>query len=106
MYTLIFLLASGVFAIGVLVGVRCQEINLQGRERRLARQRRQMNAELQAIQAHHEVNHLIWEARNELRQNALVHAQHLPFVIEHEPEVMVPRQRNGTKLHRAHGATN
>lgn len=106
MYTLIFLLALGVFAIGVLVGVRCQEINLQGRERRLAGQRRQVNAELRAIQTHHEVNHLVWEARDELRQNAMARARQMPFVIEHEPEVMVPRQRNGTKLHRAHGVNN
>lgn len=103
MVALIVLLVSGAFAIGVLVGARGQEVNLQGRERRLASQRRQINADLRAIQAHHEVNHLIWEARDELRQNALVHAQGRPFVIDHELDVVVPQQRNGTKLHRAQG---
>ena len=102
MYTLIFLLASGVFVVGVMVGSRYQEINLQGRERRLAGQRRQVNAQLRALQAHHEVNQLIWEAQDELRQNALTHAQGRPFVIDHELDVVLPRQRNGTKLHRAH----
>lgn len=106
MYALIFLLVLSAFAIGVLVGVRGQEINLQGRERRLASQRRQVNADLRAIQAHHEVNHLIWEARDELRQNALVHAQGRPFVIDHEIDVVLPQQRNGTKMHRAHGRNN
>jgi hypothetical protein len=75
MYALILLLAFLVFAFGVLVGVRCQEINLQGRERRLAGERRRVNAQIRALEAHHEVNNLIWQARNELHQDALVDAQ-------------------------------
>ncbi len=59
MQALILLLGFSVFAIGVLVGVRCQEINLRGRERRLAGERRRVNAQILALQAHHEVNNLI-----------------------------------------------
>ncbi|MCA1670742.1 MAG: hypothetical protein LC799_00565 [Actinobacteria bacterium] len=107
MYALMFLLASGVFAIGVLVGVRCQEINVQGRERRLAGERRRVNAQIRALHTHHEVNNLIWQARDELRQNALVYAQDIPFVIDHELEAFaVPKQRNGTKLQPAQSSNN
>lgn len=59
MQALILLLDFSVFAIGVLVGVRCQEINLRGRERRLAGERRRVNAQIRALQAHHEVNNVI-----------------------------------------------
>lgn len=59
MQTLILLLGFSVFVIGVLVGVRCQEINLRSRERRLAEGRRRVNAQIRALQAHHEVNNLI-----------------------------------------------
>lgn len=81
MYVLIFLLAFCIFVFGVLMGVRCQEINLRCRERRLAEERRRVNAQIRALEAHHEVNNLIWQARNELRQDALVKAQDMPFVI-------------------------
>lgn len=99
MYVLIFLLAFTIFVIGVLVGFRCQEINLRGRERSLAGERRRLNAQIRALQAHHDVNDLIWQARNESRQAALLQAQDMPFV-DHELEILtVPSKRNGTKLH-------
>lgn len=81
MYATIFLLGFGIFVFGVLVGVRCQEINLRCRERRLARERRHVNAQIRALEAHSEVNNLIWQARKELRQDALVKAKDMPFVI-------------------------
>jgi hypothetical protein len=59
MHELVFLLSFIIFTIGVLVGVRCQEINLRGRERRLADERRHVNAQVCALQARHEVNNLI-----------------------------------------------
>lgn len=82
MSALIFLLAFSIFAIGVLVGARCEEINLRSRERRLAGERRRVNTQIRTLQAHHDVNNLIWQARNDLRQDALLRAQNLPFIIE------------------------
>lgn len=98
MYALTFLLVFSIFVVGVLVGVRCQEINLQGRERRLAGERRRVNAQIRALQAHREVNNLIWQARNELREAGWLQARGMPFVIDHELEVLtVPSQRNGPR---------
>lgn len=106
MLALIFLVFIAL-AIGVFVGVRCQEINLQNRERRLAEERRRVNARIRALHAHHEVNNLIWQARNELRQDALLQAQDMPFVIDHELEFLtVPSQRNGAKLNASQGRNN
>jgi hypothetical protein len=45
-----------IFIFGVLVGVRCQEINLRERERRLAKERRHVNDQLRALTAYHEAN--------------------------------------------------
>lgn len=45
MLELLALLAF-IFVIGVLVGVRCQEINLSHRERRLADERRRVNEKI------------------------------------------------------------
>lgn len=59
MHELVFLLSSIIFAVGILVGVRCQEINLQARERRLSDERRRVNAQICALQTRHEVNKLI-----------------------------------------------
>jgi hypothetical protein len=59
MYELICLLSFIIFTVGVLVGVRCQEINLRGRERRLAEERRHVNSQLLALQTRREVNNLI-----------------------------------------------
>ncbi|MGH3799653.1 MAG: hypothetical protein ACRDTD_05855 [Pseudonocardiaceae bacterium] len=49
MLELITLVAIIIFTIGVLVGVRCQEINLQGRERRLTEERRRVNEQISAL---------------------------------------------------------
>lgn len=107
MYALLVVLAAFVFAIGVLVGVRCQEINLAGRERRLTADRRRVNDKLRAIGAYHEVNNIIWEAQDELRRNALVKAQDLPFVLDHELDFPpVPSQRNGRTHRPAPGRNN
>lgn len=95
MYTLVFLLAFVIFAVGILAGLRCAEINLRVRERRLAQERRRVNAQLSALQAHHDVNNLIWRSRNELRQAALLQAQDMPLVFDQQLEAMVPSQRNG-----------
>lgn len=104
MRELILLLGFSVFAIGILVGVRCQEINLRGRERRLAEERRRMNARIRALRTHHEVNNLIWQARNELRQAALLQTEDMPVVIDHELEVRaVPSMRNGATLRPTQG---
>jgi len=81
MYTTILLVTSCIFVFGALVGVRFQEVNLRGRERRLAEERRRVNAQIRALAAHTEVNNLIWQARNELRQDALMNAQDTPFII-------------------------
>ena len=59
MYELVCLLSFIIFTVGVLVGVRCQEINLRGRERRLADERRHVNSQILALQTHREVNNLI-----------------------------------------------
>jgi hypothetical protein len=59
MHELAFLLSSIIFAGGILVGVRCQEINLHGREQRLSDERRRVNAQICALQTRHEVNKLI-----------------------------------------------
>lgn len=58
MHELVFLLSSTIFAVGILVGVRCQEINLRVREQRLADERRRVNAQICALQTRHEVNNL------------------------------------------------
>ncbi|MGH3825476.1 MAG: hypothetical protein ACRDRA_21960 [Pseudonocardiaceae bacterium] len=46
---LITLVAFIIFTIGVLVGVRCQEINLRRRERRLAEERRRVNEQIRVF---------------------------------------------------------
>lgn len=97
MYPLILSLVFLIFAIGVLTGLRCAEINLRGRERRLAGDRQSVNDRLRALQAHRDMNNLIWQARDELRQAALVEAQDMPFVFEHRPEPVMPSQRNSTQ---------
>lgn len=60
-----------IFWAGVLVGVRCEEINLGRRERRLAEERRLLNAQARAVGAQQAVNQLIWEARHHLRREFL-----------------------------------
>jgi hypothetical protein len=50
MHELIFLMSFVIFVIGFLLGVRCQEINLRGRERRLAEERQRVNAQIRAFQ--------------------------------------------------------
>ncbi len=59
MYELVCLLSFIIFTVGVLVGVRCQEISLRGRERRLVDERRHVNSQLLALQTRREVNNLI-----------------------------------------------
>lgn len=101
MYWLIALLALCVFAIGVIVGARCEESALQYRERRLYLDRRRVNAQMRALHAHNEINKLIDYAQDELRQNALAQAQDMPFVVEPQFEhAPIPNQRNGAKPHR------
>lgn len=39
-----------VFTLGLLLGVRCQEINLRRRERRLLEERRRLNEQIQVFQ--------------------------------------------------------
>lgn len=51
MLDLIGLVAFIIFTIGVLVGVRCQEINLRRRERRLSEERRRVNQQIRALDA-------------------------------------------------------
>lgn len=51
MLDLIALVAFIIFTIGVLVGVRCQEINLQRREQRLTEERRRVNEQIRALNA-------------------------------------------------------
>lgn len=100
MYIVIAILTFSVFAIGVLVGVRCQEFNIRGREQRLAEGQRRVNARIRALQTHHEVSNLIWEARNELRRDALLQANDISFITDREFELLtVPSQRNGVKSH-------
>lgn len=79
---IVLVVACMIFAFGVLIGIRCQEVNLQGRERRLAKERGRVNAQIRALKAHHEVNSLIWHAQNELRQAALLEVLDLPAVID------------------------
>ncbi len=55
---LLALLAFIIFVIGVLVGVRCQEINLSHRERRLADERRRVNEKICAFNAQLELSNL------------------------------------------------
>lgn len=95
MLTLVLFLVFLGFAIGVITGLRCAEINLRGRERRLSEDRRLVNDRLRALQAHHDVNNLIWQARDELRQAAIVNAQDMPFVLEPSTQPVMPRQRSG-----------
>ena len=59
MYELVCLLSFIIFTVGVLVGVRCQEINLQRRERRLADDRRHVNSQILALRMRREVNNFI-----------------------------------------------
>ena len=94
MLTLVLFLVFLGFAVGVVTGLRCAEINLRGRERRLSEERRRVNDRLRALQAHHDVNNLIWQARDELRQAALVPAQDMPFVLQDEPEPVLPSPRS------------
>ncbi len=48
MLELLALVASIIFTMGVLVGARCQEINLRRREQWLAQERRRMNEQIRA----------------------------------------------------------
>lgn len=57
MLMVIALIAFIVFAIGVLIGVRCQEINLRQRERRLLEERRRVNEQICALNARLELIH-------------------------------------------------
>lgn len=85
---LIVLVAAGIiFVVGVLVGIRGQEINLREREHRLAQHRRRVNDQLRALDAYQEANSLIWHAHDELRQAALLQAHDVPVVIDlaHDP---------------------
>lgn len=50
MMELIALVVSITFIIGVLAGVRCQEINLRRRERWLANEQRRLNEQIGASQ--------------------------------------------------------
>lgn len=52
MLELIILTAFIIFTLGLLAGVRCQEINLRRREQRLSAERRRVNAQICAINAH------------------------------------------------------
>jgi hypothetical protein len=97
MHPLILLLVFLIFASGVLTGLRCAEINLRGRERRLSEDRRWVNDRLCALQAHHDMNDLIWQAQDELRQTALMQAQDMPFILEPQTRTVTPSQRNSTK---------
>ncbi|MDQ3152305.1 MAG: hypothetical protein M3R63_11495 [Actinomycetota bacterium] len=84
-------------AVGVLLGTRFEEINLRVRERRLAEERRRVTAQSRALKAHHEVNNLIWQAQNEIRQAALLQAHDLPIDIHLEPEApTAPSYRAGS----------
>ncbi len=79
---IVLVLAGLIFIIGLVVGLVVQEINLGERERRLARQRRRVNAQLGALDAYHEADSLIRHAQDELRQAALLKAQDVPVVID------------------------
>ena len=107
----ILLLVVGAFttlAIGALLGARFEEINLRTRERQLAEERQQVTAQTRALKAHHEVNNLIWQAQNEMRQAALLQAYDLPVDIHLEAEApTVPRRRAGavrTPVNGSHAA--
>jgi hypothetical protein len=63
-----------IFFLGVLVGFRCQEINLRQREQRLAEERRWINDQLCALDAYQQVNILISQTQKQLRQQALLQA--------------------------------
>lgn len=107
MYTMIFLLAFSVFSIGVLVGVRCQEINVRGRERRIAEQRRRMNERIRSRQQNHEINNISWQPRNEFRRDELGPANDISSVLDRELEALtIPRQRNGTKKYATQKSSN
>lgn len=97
MKEMILLLVVGVLttlAIGVLLGARFEEINLRVRERRLAEERREVTAQTRALKAHQEVNNLIWQAQNEMRQAALLQAYDLPVDIHLQAEApTMPRDR-------------
>ncbi len=77
--------AATIFALGAFAGIRAEEINLRWRERRLAKARRRVNAQLRALSSYYEVNQLIWEARDELRREAL-RTYDLPLVPAQEDE--------------------
>lgn len=57
MLKVIALIAFIIFTTGVLVGVRCQEINLRRRERRLIEERRRVNEQICAVNARLELIH-------------------------------------------------
>ncbi len=90
----ILLLVLGGFttlAIGALLGARFEEHNLRVRERKLAERQRRVTAQTRALKAHHEVNNLIWQAQNEMRQAAQAHD--VPFDIH--PAVKAPTVSRG-----------
>lgn len=100
MLVLILLLTLSIFALGVFVGFRRQENNLRHREQRLAQERRHVNAQLDALLAHHDVNALIWQARDELLQAALLQARDIPFVVDYEIDIpAMSSLRNDTTPH-------
>lgn len=49
MLELIALMGFLVFTLGLLLGVRCQEINLRRRERRLLGEKRRLNEQIQVF---------------------------------------------------------
>lgn len=63
-----------IFFLGVLVGCRCQEINLRQREQRLAEERRWVDDQLCALNAYQQVNILISQAQKQLGRHALLQA--------------------------------
>ncbi|MGH3694906.1 MAG: hypothetical protein ACRDRX_13125 [Pseudonocardiaceae bacterium] len=57
MLKMIALIAFIIFTAGVLIGVRCQEINLRRRERRLLEERQRVNEQICALNARLERRH-------------------------------------------------
>jgi hypothetical protein len=81
----IVVVLGAVFALGLFAGIRYQEINLEGRERRLARGRRDLAARADALDAYAGVSRMIFDARHHIERDAM-RRHDIPLVVVPDPD--------------------
>lgn len=73
------------FLLGLFAGIRFQEINLHGRERRLAHGRRDLAARAKALDAYVGVSQMVLDARRHVERDAM-RRHDLPLIVVPDPD--------------------